>query len=250
MNSTTNITDQIEWKNRAVFIGPLAAYMLVATMVIAIWERIDIQLVTDDSPTVSLISVFARLLSVLAVFAWGFPHIKKVFPFQISLTCIPVGVLGAMIWIGLCRLNLEAGILSSLGLSSDLLGSRDATNPWELFGNGMSLKLFLAIRFSILIVAVPLAEELFLRGFLLRYLRDPNWTELSIDHLTGSAIGVAAIYGILTHPSEWIAAAVWFSMISLLMLHTKKFWDCVVAHAITNGLLGCYIIWFQDWRLW
>ena len=40
------------------------------------------------------------------------------------------------------------------------------------------------------------------------------------------------------------------TLITLLMLRTKRFWDCVVAHMVTNAILGIYIVWAQDWRLW
>ena len=251
MNQDTNITEgQAEWKKWATFVGPLAAYMLLSSLVIAIWERIDIQLVTKESPSVAMSSVVIRLVSILAIFMWGVSQIKRHFPLQVSFLSVPIGILGAIIWVGLCRLNLETQLLSIIGLPADLLGEREATNPWDLFQSDRTLYLFLTLRLSLLIIAVPIAEELFLRGFLLRYLQDPNWDDLPLTSLGPSVIGVSAIYGILTHPSEWIAAALWFSLVSWLMLRTQRFWDCVVAHGITNGILGAYIIWAQDWRLW
>ena len=251
MNPPTKIIEPPkQWKPQAAFIAPFAAYMLVSSLVIAIWERVDIQLITDQSPAASLAMVIIRLASILVLFAWGFTYIKKSFPFRISAIAFSTGVFGAVLWIGLCRLNLESGILSILNLSSDSLGTREAVNPWELFGSDSTLHLFLILRFTLLVAAVPIAEELFLRGFLLRYLRDTEWTNLPLESLMGSAIGITAIYGIVSHPTEWIAAAIWFSMISVLMLRTKNFWDCVIAHSITNALLGAYIVWFEDWRLW
>jgi hypothetical protein len=50
--------------------------------------------------------------------------------------------------------------------------------------------------------------------------------------------------------SVLIAALVWFSLVSFLMVRTGKFWNCVLAHAITNGLLGIYVITFHQWQLW
>ena len=69
-----------------------------------------------------------------------------------------------------------------------------------------------------------------------------------LAHARGSV--VAVIDGDLQDPPEAIAALVWFSLVSLLMIRTGKFWNCVIAHAVTNGLLGIYIQAFHRWELW
>ena len=53
------------------------------------------------------------------------------------------------------------------------------------------------------------------------------------------------------HPAELLAAAVWFSLVTWLMLRTPSIWDCVVAHATTNLLLGLYVVWAggEAWEL-
>jgi hypothetical protein len=33
------------------------------------------------------------------------------------------------------------------------------------------------------------------------------------------------------------------------MLRTRNIWDCVAAHALTNLVLGCYVLASNDWRL-
>lgn len=251
MTSPLNRTgSKIAWQNWAVYVGPLAVYMLLAAMIIAVWERIEVQLIANQSPEVALTIAVVRLVSILALVMWGFPKVKQDFPIHVSPVAVAVGILGAGIWIALCRLNLESKLLATIGFSPDLFGSRQAINPWDLFDSSSERNLFLVNRFSLLIVAVPLAEELFLRGFLLRYFTDPDWPEVTLDRIGRSAIGTTAVYGAMTHPAEWISAAIWFSLVTILMLRTRRFWDCVVAHAVTNGILGVYIIWAQDWRLW
>jgi hypothetical protein len=51
------------------------------------------------------------------------------------------------------------------------------------------------------------------------------------------------------HPQEALAAAVWFSAITWLMLRTRNIWDCVAAHAVTNLLLGLYVVVTGNWWL-
>ena len=53
----------------------------------------------------------------------------------------------------------------------------------------------------------------------------------------------------LMHPGELFAAAVWFSLITWLMLRTRCIWDCVVAHMVSNLLMGLWVVWSGDWWL-
>ena len=247
---TEKIKDDPDWRDWLGFVGPLASYLFLASVVIAIWERVEIQLIASQSPTVTLSIAIFRLICITALLGFGFALILQRFPIRISPSSIAVGLMGAAIWILLCRMNLESKLFSTLGFAPDLLGKRESINPWALFETKNSLNLFLFVRFSLLIMAVPIAEELFLRGFLLPYFKDSNWSHLPLEKLDRSSVGITIAYGVMTHPSEWIAASIWFAMITIMMLRTRRFWDCVVAHSVTNTILGIYIILAQDWRLW
>jgi CAAX protease family protein len=54
----------------------------------------------------------------------------------------------------------------------------------------------------------------------------------------------------LMHPGELLAAFVWFSLVTWLMTRTRNIWDCVAAHAVTNLLLGIYVVTQHQWQLW
>jgi len=34
------------------------------------------------------------------------------------------------------------------------------------------------------------------------------------------------------------------------MIRTRNVWDCVAAHAITNAILGIYVVAYGQWPLW
>ncbi len=117
-------------------------------------------------------------------------------------------------------------------------------------GSPVALGLFLTLRFAGLVVIVPIIEEFFLRGFLMRFFVTAQWWTIPLGTVTLASASVATIYGVLSHPAEWIAALLWFSLITLLYARTRNLWDCVAAHAVTNGILGVYIVLWQDWTLW
>lgn len=189
----------------------------------------------------------ATLLAVLLVA----PVYRRV-PWRVSGWSIVFGVVGVVAWIVICRAELEARLLTALGLA-DWAGyaARPAFDPLTAFsGRPLELAAFLTVRFAGLALLVPVIEEFFVRGFLMRFFERAEWWTIPLGQVTWTAAVVATVYGVLAHPAEMIAAAVWFSLITLLYARTRNLWDCVVAHAITNGLLGIYILVSRDWTLW
>ena len=35
-----------------------------------------------------------------------------------------------------------------------------------------------------------------------------------------------------------------------MLLRTRDIWAVAIAHAITNGLLGIYVVWAEKWQFW
>ncbi len=172
------------------------------------------------------------------------------FPWRVSPLAVAVGVAGVVVWVGLCRLNVEP-LLKTVKLDVLLsLGARPGYNPLEQLADRPALAWgFLAIRFFGLVVVVALIEEFFLRGFLMRFMASDQWSEAPIGQASLAAVIAATVVPMLMHPAEMLAAAVWFSMVTWLLLRTRNIWDCVVAHAITNLLLGIYVVTTSEWQL-
>lgn len=236
------------WVRWAVFVGPLAVFMLVGSLLPSGLETLAG--IAPDSPTSVLTVTIVRLVAMLAVIGWALPRVRRSFALSIHPLAIVVGLMGGVMWIVLCGMQLEASILAALGWSADALGQRDAVNPWQLFSDPIQRNVFLTARFALLIVAVPVAEEWMLRGCLMRAVESDDWDTLPLSRIGMTGWIAATVYAMVSHPSEWIAAAVWFSLITWWMVRTHKLWDCVVAHAVTNAMLGVYIVVCSDWRLW
>ena len=140
----------------------------------------------------------------------------------------------------------------ALGMEKFLgLGGRPAFNPLdELSATPAWAYTFLAIRFIGLAVVVPIIEEFFLRGFLMRVVIRENWWTVPFGTVTTTAAVIGTAVPMLMHPGELFAAAVWFSLVTWLMVRTRNIWDCVAAHAVTNFLLGVYVVTQHEWQLW
>ncbi|MFO7907116.1 MAG: CAAX prenyl protease-related protein [Planctomycetota bacterium] len=173
-------------------------------------------------------------------------------PWGYSPWAVAVGLLGGALWIGICQLNIADHVLRGLGLEHwSWFGARASFDPYTALGDTPAMMVsFLAVRLVGLACMVPLIEEFFLRGFLMRFIEKADWWTIDLGTVGQKAAITATVYGILAHPAEPLAAAAWFSLITVLHARTGSLWNCVLAHAITNGMLGLYVLTFRDWALW
>jgi len=154
-----------------------------------------------------------------------------------------VGVVLVVPWIVLAAFQREAGPWAATP-------SRAAFAPFAAFGaDSAAAWAFLLVRGLGLVVVAPLVEELFLRGFLMRYVVDEDFWRVRFGTLTAGAAGACAAYAALSHPAEAVAAVVWFSTVSGIAAATRRPIDCVLAHAATNLALGGYVLASGAWWL-
>lgn len=170
------------------------------------------------------------------------------FPLSATWLSVAVGGFGILVWVGLCLPGWERQVLEWFSGSDASL--RSHFNPFAQLPEAWQLYAFLAIRFFGLVIMVPICEELLLRGLLMRYFESPDWWTVNLGRLSFRTMLVAPVYGLLTHPGEALAAIAWFSLVTWLVHRTGKFWDAVVAHAVTNLLLGLYVCIYSQWQLW
>jgi len=193
-----------------------------------------------------------KIALTIAAMLYVLPGYRQ-FPFRVSPLAIVVGVVGVVLWVWICQLHLEPRLLAPLGLEGFVggLGERPAYNPLDaLQAYPAWAYIFLAIRFIGLALVVPVIEEFFLRGFLMRFVQEDRWWEVPFGKVTPLAVVVGTAVPMLMHPGELLAAFVWFSLVTWLMTCNRNIWDCVAAHAVTNFLLGVYVVTQGAWQLW
>jgi CAAX prenyl protease-like protein len=171
-------------------------------------------------------------------------------PFKITPWGFVVGVVGIVVWLGLWY--LDERLLGIGSIVAPYLGAtRSGFNPFEALQDTPGwVYQFLAIRLFGMIAIVPLIEEFFVRGFLMRYIDDPDWDQIPLGMATYKAVIGVLIYAAVSHPGELFAAIAWFGLVTWLYLKTRSIWDCVIAHSITNALLAAYVLSTKTWELW
>lgn len=159
-----------------------------------------------------------------------------------------VGVIGLVQWVGMEKLLVWYGP-SWTRMSVDWA---HIFNPFEYFHTSGETVLwsFIAIRWACATFVVPFMEELFWRDFLWRSVQAPNDFKLaSIGEWDWRALIIVSAAFSSVH-IQWLTAFVWGLMIGILLIRTKSIGACVVAHGVTNFLLGLYVLITHDWYFW
>jgi uncharacterized protein len=247
MNSTNWRTTLLEQQRWVTFLLPFLVFMIVGTLE-PTPDRPGGESIGLSIPYACYPWVYAaKIVLTLAAMAFVLPGYRA-FPLRLSPLAILVGVVGGPLWIGICSLDWEHTYLLPLlervnmgGLIG--AGNRAAFNPFEqIAGHPAWAWSFLAVRFLGLVAVVPVIEEIFLRGFVMRFVMERNWWDVPFGTANRLAIVLGTAVPMLMHPGELLATIAWFSMITWLMLRTRNLWDCVAAHALTNLILGVYVV--------
>ena len=102
-------------------------------------------------------------------------------------------------------------------------------------------------------VVVALVEEVFWRGFLMRFVMDweGDWWKQPFGRSAWRSYLIVTGLFIAAHgPLDRPAALVYGSLTYLLCVKTKSLGACVVMHATANFLMGLYIMAYGKYGLW
>lgn len=126
----------------------------------------------------------------------------------------------------------------------------DGFNPW-FFGEGSPFWVNATLRVIRLVIVVPLLEEIFWRGFLLRYLVHDPFDQVPFGQFNWrSFLWVTLLFGGAHWGPDFVPALVTGAIYNLVAVRTKSLGACVIAHALTNLLLGVYIFRTGQWGFW
>jgi CAAX prenyl protease-like protein len=151
------------------------------------------------------------------------------------LLAIGVGVAVFWLWITLTAPWMMAGKPVAEFVPKDAAGRID----W----------LLVAFRMAGAVLVVPLMEELFWRSFLMRWIDSPVFEGVDPQTTTLKAIVLSTFVFTLAH-TQWLAAALAGLAYAFLYVRTGKLWAAVGAHAVTNALLGVWVLRTENWSFW
>lgn len=99
------------------------------------------------------------------------------------------------------------------------------------------------------VLVIPLMEELFWRSFLMRWLQASAFETLALHQVGARAVVLSAVMCMLTQ-TLWLGAIVGAMVYAWLYIRSGKLWLAVIAHAVTNGLFGGWVVITGNWAYW
>ena len=106
-------------------------------------------------------------------------------------------------------------------------------------------------RFFRLVVVVPFVEEIFWRGFLLRYLINEKFYRVEFGTFSWLSFAIVTAAFAFSHsPADWIAALITGALYNFVAYRTRSLTSCILTHAVTNFALGVWIINTRQWGFW
>ncbi|MDQ6633525.1 MAG: CAAX prenyl protease-related protein [Gemmatimonadota bacterium] len=97
---------------------------------------------------------------------------------------------------------------------------------------------------------VPIAEELFWRGWLPRWLQDTRFERIPLGQYTPLAFWATAALFAMEHGPFWEVGLACGVIYNGWMRRTRSLGDLIVAHAATNLALSLYVIVSGRWSFW
>jgi CAAX prenyl protease-like protein len=136
----------------------------------------------------------------------------------------------------------------------------ELTEPWMMLGRpsasfrpvdaeGQLQWGLIAVRWVGAALLVPVMEELFWRSFLMRWVDKPEFESLDPGSVSPKAIALSTLVFMLAH-TQWLAAIVAGLAYAWLYRATRNLWVPILAHAVTNGVLGVWVVFYGNWAFW
>ncbi|MCS7048842.1 MAG: CAAX prenyl protease-related protein [Verrucomicrobiae bacterium] len=108
---------------------------------------------------------------------------------------------------------------------------------------------FIAFRVFGAAVVVAFMEELFWRGFLIRWLVQEDFQKVPVGTFQRSGFLITVVLFGLEH-EQWLAGMICGALYNWLYYRTRDVMACVVAHAVSNAALAAYVLATGEWKFW
>lgn len=181
-----------------------------------------------------------KALCVFAVLLWCWRHCSELRSLAAVdvrgwVTAVAVGAVVFVVWIALNQSWASLGESGGFNPTDAATGSVD----WML----VALRLFGAA------LVVPVVEELFWRSFLMRWLQNHDFLSVAPGAVGVRAFVLTAVLFAVEH-NLWLAGLLAGAAYAGLYMWSRNLWVPVIAHAVTNGMLGAWVLQTRQWDLW
>ncbi len=169
---------------------------------------------------------------------WGMWPFVAEMRWVLSWEAVVTGVAVLVMWIGIDDFYPKFGRPAA------------GWNPPAQFGQGSTLTwIIIVARILGASLVVPPLEEVFYRSFLYRYLIKSDLQSVPPGFFNWKAfLATSVVFGFSHY--EWLAGILCGFAYQGLVCWKKRLGDAITAHAITNFLLGLWVVWKGAWHFW
>ena len=174
------------------------------------------------------------VLALLAVFWRQYDELHR-FGLRLSHTLVAmvVGIIVLVLWV-------------NLTLPWMTLGTTPGYDPRT---HGEIDWLMVTLRIAGAALIVPVMEELFWRSFLMRWVEHANFRLVDPARIGFKAFVIPCVLFGFEH-TLWLAGIVAGVAYGVLYMRHRNLWSPILAHAVTNGLLGVWVVYTGGWQFW
>ena len=188
-----------------------------------------------DTKWIYLIKISA-VIAALLYFLRSYTELSKKPPMEDFMYAAVSGLIVFVVWIFPYPTWLVAG--------ADAVG----VNPTQGLSS-LEATLWLSTRMMGAVLIVPIMEELFWRSFIMRWYDNQDFLSVDPEKISGFAyIGSACIFA-LEH-NLWLAGLFAGLVYGELYKTYKNLWIPIFAHAVTNCILGVWVLFSGNWQYW
>lgn len=183
------------------------------------------------------------LLSGFAA-VWFFSRGVLDFRLRLPLWSFLFGIGVFVLWIG--PDVLAPGWRGHWLFSNALFGRPESS----LSASALADPVALVLRTARAVLLVPVVEELFWRGWLMRWLENPEFQQVPPGSYHRKAFWTTAALFALEHGSYWDVGFLAGAAYNAWMVRTKSLADLMLAHAVTNACLSAYVLVSGRFEYW
>lgn len=211
------------------YASPFSCYVLFLALRALTWpgEDFDVRWIYGVQ--------IATVTLLLGVFRKQYGELRAALPRRVALAwSVACGAAVFVLWINLNQPWMKLG--ESAGYA-------------PLRANGQ-VDLWLAgVRLGGAALVVPLMEELFWRSFVMRWMMDRNFRQVDPRRVTWvPLLMVSAVFAV--EHDLWLAGLVAGVAYGYLYIRSGSLWAPILAHAVTNAMLGAWVLAFGRWEYW
>ena len=215
----------LEW------VAPFAVFMLL----LAVSPLLGIPQPWESVFRVGVLSL------VIVLFSWRVVSSLRI---KHALGSVVLGLAVCLLWIG--PDYLIPGWREHWLFQNSVMGTLKTSIPPAELADPLVVILRI-IRAALL---VPILEELFWRGWLPRWIVNPDWKKVPLGSYSVMAFVITAVLFATEHGPYWDVGLLCGFIYNWWMWRTKSLGDLILVHAVTNAALSGFVMITGEYQYW